>query len=225
MVLFSHPKSSDLVFGGLYSGLKTSLLSHSRSLRLQTLRLLTSPLVQAAEGAAEVLSRALQAEEVSIDVQGARERVLRINRLPIVVKDGDELGAEICALWLIGKLNSIKTSLTVTHLKVAQLKVNLRPLWSAAASALSMLAGRFGDLVWDLLFRELQAASAATKDAALAPAWVQEGSEEAGDDVWEDERTWRDPSAHKMRTVLARWLDHTSAEHAIIQVCFYSNRL
>ncbi|EIW53914.1 uncharacterized protein TRAVEDRAFT_132229 [Trametes versicolor FP-101664 SS1] len=200
MVLFSHPKSSDLVFGGLYSGLKTSLLSHSRSLRLQTLRLLTSPLVQAAEGAAEVLSRALQAEEVSIDVQGARERVLRINRLPIVVKDGDELGAEICVLWLI-----------------AQLTVNLRPLWSAAASALSMLAGRFGDLVWDLLFRELQAASAATKDAALAPAWVQEGSEEAGDDVWEDERTWRDPSAHNMRTVLARWLDHTSAEHAIIQ--------
>lgn len=104
--LCSHPKSSDLVLGSLYSELKISLLSDSRSLRLQTLRLLTSPLVQAAEGAAEVLSKALQAEEVSIDVQGARERVLRINRLPIVVKDGDELGAEICALWLIGQFDS-----------------------------------------------------------------------------------------------------------------------
>ena len=52
-----------------------------------------------------MLKKALQAEEVSIDVQGVRERVLRINRLPVVVKDGDELGAEICARWLIGQFS------------------------------------------------------------------------------------------------------------------------
>ncbi|KAI0364814.1 hypothetical protein BV20DRAFT_955431 [Pilatotrama ljubarskyi] len=198
--MYSRTKAPELSLDSLYPSLKTSLLSHSRSLRLQTLRLLTSPLVQAPEGASEVLKKALQAEEVSIDVQGVRERVLRINRLPIVVKDGDELAAEICARWLI-----------------AQLKVNLRPLWAPAASALSALSTRFGDLVWDLLFRELQDASVATKDAASEPGWVKEGVKEAGDDVWEDERSWRDPSAHKVRSVLAKWLDHSAAENAIIE--------
>ncbi|KAI0832589.1 hypothetical protein BC628DRAFT_1347439 [Trametes gibbosa] len=200
LVRSSPSKSSDVSFETLYLTLKASLLSHSRLLRLQTLHLLTSAVVKVPEGPRVVLEKALQAEEVSVDVQGVRERVLRINRLPLTVQDGDELGAEICARWLI-----------------AQLKVNLKPVWSPAASALSALSGRFGDLVWGLLFRELQDASAATKDAAVAPAWVKEGSEQAGDDVWEDERTWRDPSAHKLRTVLARWLDHTAAEHRIIR--------
>ncbi|KAI0359462.1 hypothetical protein OH77DRAFT_1472682 [Trametes cingulata] len=200
LVRASRTKAPELSLDSLYPTLKTSLLSHSRSLRLQTLRLLTSPLVQTPEETSEVLKKALQAEEVSIDVQGVRERVLRINRLPIVVKDGDKLGAEISARWLI-----------------AQLKVNLRPLWAPAATALSALSSRFGDLVWDLLFRELQDASSTTKDAASEPGWAKEGAKEAGDDVWEDERSWRDPSAHKVRAVLARWLDHSAAENAIIE--------
>ena len=86
--------------------LKPSLLSHSRSLRLNALRLLTSPLVDVHEGTAEFLKKALQAEEVPIDVQGVRERVLRIGRLPLVVKDGDGIAAEICARWLIGTPDS-----------------------------------------------------------------------------------------------------------------------
>ncbi|KAI9063947.1 hypothetical protein FKP32DRAFT_1603293 [Trametes sanguinea] len=198
LVRASRAKSPEIPLNTLYSPLKTSLLSHSRSLRLQTLRLLTSPLVDAPEGSAEVLRKALQAEEVSIDVQGVRERVLRINRLPVAVKDGDQQGAEICARWLI-----------------AQLKVNLRPLWAPAASALSALSSRFGDLVWELLFQELQDVATGAKGAHSDPGWVKEGIEEATDDVWEDERSWRDPSAHKMRVVLATWLDHLAAERAI----------
>jgi len=41
-------------------------------------------------------------EEVSLDVQGVRERVLRIGRVGQVVRDGDERGADICARWLVG---------------------------------------------------------------------------------------------------------------------------
>ena len=48
------------------------------------------------------MKKTLQAEEISIDVQGVRERVFRIGRLPIVVKDGDDVAAEVCARWLIG---------------------------------------------------------------------------------------------------------------------------
>ena len=88
--------------GVLYEHLKPSLLSRSRSLRLQTLRLLNSSLVDVPTSTADLLKKTLQAEEVSIDVQGVQERVLRIGRLPVVVKDGDELAADICRRWLIG---------------------------------------------------------------------------------------------------------------------------
>jgi U3 small nucleolar RNA-associated protein 20 len=50
----------------------------------------------------EVVTRCLQGEEVPMDVQGVRERALCVAKLPLVVKDGDEISAELCASWLIG---------------------------------------------------------------------------------------------------------------------------
>jgi hypothetical protein len=46
-------------------------------------------------------------------------------------------------------------SITIFPDKTAQLKVNLRPLWSPAAAALSSLSQRFGVVVWKLLFDEV----------------------------------------------------------------------
>ena len=76
-------------------------------MRLNTLRLLDSKKLidkdhqnSAANGVAEVLKRCLQGEGVSLDLQGVRERVLRIGKVVPVV--GDVRGAEVCARWLIG---------------------------------------------------------------------------------------------------------------------------
>ena len=52
-----------------------------------------------------MLKRCLQGEEVSLDVQGVRERVLRIGRVGVVVKDDDGesgAGSDICVRWLVG---------------------------------------------------------------------------------------------------------------------------
>lgn len=94
-------------FNIVYPSLSCSLLSHSRSLRLNTLRLLDSKkLVDKnhqnpdANGVVEVLKSCLQGEGISLDLQGVRERVLRIGKVVPVV--GDERGAEVCARWLIG---------------------------------------------------------------------------------------------------------------------------
>ena len=76
---------------------------------MHTLRLLTT-IAETDEGTTELLKKALQAEEVSIDVQGVRERVLRIGRLPLVVKDGDEAAADICARWLLGMCTRVVVS-------------------------------------------------------------------------------------------------------------------
>lgn len=49
----------------------------------------------------EILKRCLQGEEVPLDVQGVRERVLRIGRVCQIVRDADDVSADICARWLI----------------------------------------------------------------------------------------------------------------------------
>ncbi|TFK26306.1 U3 snoRNP protein Utp20 [Coprinopsis marcescibilis] len=193
-----------LPFNTAYTNLQPSILSHSRLVRLNALRFLNSKLVAVPEGAGEVLKRCLQGEEATVDIQGVRERVLRIGRVGQVV--GDSQGADLCARWLI-----------------AQLKVSLRPLWSPAAAAISSLSQRFGDLVWQLVFSELQAASAPATSPTIkagVPEYGQAALEDvAGDSVrFEEERSWRDPSAHKLRDVVARWEDPAHGQKEYVRV-------
>ena len=51
----------------------------------------------------DVLRRCQKGEESTLDVNGVRERIVNINAIPQVVKDGDVVGADICARWLIGE--------------------------------------------------------------------------------------------------------------------------
>lgn len=164
-----------------------------------------------------MLKRCLQGEEVPLDIQGVRERVLRIGRVGQVV--GDEKGADLCARWLI-----------------AQLKVNLRPLWSPSASALASLSKRFGDLVWRLLFEELKkvtlrdslsedvesSQSSGTMIDETQEARVEKDQEDNGDaDPSEEERTWRDPSAHKIRSAVLVWDDPEGERKRLAKVIIH----
>lgn len=147
---------------------------------------------------------------MTLDVQGVRERVLRIGRVGQVV--GDEKGADLCARWLI-----------------AQLKVNLRPLWSPAASALASLSQRFGDLVWKLLFEEVKKvtlgefeffsrpATPITAPSTPLPQIGRERSNSEDFDPWEEERSWRDPSAHNLRSIVLAWTETEIGQR--LQVC------
>ncbi|CCM06042.1 uncharacterized protein FIBRA_08288 [Fibroporia radiculosa] len=201
LIRASEPTAYRVPFDSLYTSLQNSLLSYSQGQRLGALSLLGSPLISSSDSNLEIVKRCLQAEEVPLDAQNSRERTLKITRLPVVVKDGDEVSAEICCRWLI-----------------AQLKVNLRPLWSAAAGALSILSERFGDLVWHLMFEQLRNASGDTVDVR-SPPWMND-SDDNEDDTWEEERSWRDPSAHKLRSVTRKWHDGKITKRAIIKVEF-----
>ncbi|KAJ3508085.1 hypothetical protein NLJ89_g5945 [Agrocybe chaxingu] len=198
--LGASPSTKHVPVAQIYPHLRPTLISHSRVRRLAALRLLDSRLINPAHDQIEVLKRCLQGEEVSLDIQGVRERVLRIGRVGQVV--GDEKGADLCARWLI-----------------AQLKVNLRPLWSPAAAALASLGQRYGDLVWRLLFDEVKKIEEGAYIAEcheLSPSPSQERGQEGSDldghhgdvdDPWEEERSWRDPSAHKIRCIVNVWDD------------------
>ncbi|KAF8131840.1 armadillo-type protein [Boletus edulis] len=194
------PSTSDVLsFSELYLHLRTCIISHSRSLRLSALKILSSKLVKSTPGEHDVLKRCLQGEEVSLDAQGVRERVLRIGRIGQVIKDDEPMATDLCIRWLI-----------------SQLKVNLRPLWSPAAEALSSLAKRFGDTVWECLFDELQTVTIADKTSGL-PEWLNENiGQDVNDDLREEERTWRDGAAHRMRTVISSWLDQDHDRKAIV---------
>lgn len=101
MINATQGSPEQIPFDALHEHLRASLLSHSRVLRLSALSLFNSHIVSSGVSA-EVLKKCLQAEEVSVDVQGVRERVMRIGRMNHILKDGDETGAEIAVRWLIG---------------------------------------------------------------------------------------------------------------------------
>jgi U3 small nucleolar RNA-associated protein 20 len=203
----SSPTDEVATLGDLYLALRDSLLSHSRPLRLNALRLLACKLVKSSVGEQEVVKRCLQGEEVSLDIQGVRERLLRIGRVSQVVRDGDEISADLCARWLVGT-PCVPADLrfpVADCVYLAQLKVNLRPLWSSAIEALASLSQRFGNVVWSLVFTELQTSSV---NQDIDPSRTESG--QAEDDIErdhrEEERSWRDPSAHKLRSAVVKWL-------------------
>lgn len=187
-LLETCPSSSQsLQITQLYSHLQSRFLSPSRLLRSNVLGLLTSKMIKSSPAEHEALKRCLQGDEVSLDMHGVRERVLRIGRLYQVVRDDDSLSADICVRWL-----------------VSQLKVNLRPIWSPAAQALSSLAQKFGDVVWNIIFSELQQPQGANR----IPDWLAATKDDQNDmDPWEEERSWRDPTAHRVRGAAVSWLD------------------
>ncbi|KAF8641440.1 hypothetical protein AX16_009953 [Volvariella volvacea WC 439] len=201
-----------LRFDSLYEDLKPALVSHNQALRLNCLRLLSLSAHSGSEfngdsasddAVRDVIRKCLQGEEVALDVQGVRERVLRISRLPQGIPEKNSVAAEIGIRWLLG-----------------QLKVNLRPVWAPTASAIAEIGQRFGDSVWELVFHDVRTFEEGfeegeyQKNEASSVDSEQEGQSTI--DPWENERSWRDPGAHKIRSTLSVWLEdglgHSKAE-------------
>ncbi|KAF7316852.1 DRIM domain-containing protein [Mycena chlorophos] len=181
----------------MYAALAPAVLSYSRPLRLAALRLLAST---RPSDDRDVVKRCLAGEEVPLEVSGVRERVLRIGRVEAAVKDKQkegDIGPDLCARWLI-----------------AQLKVNLRPLWSPAAGALAQMGQRFGDVVWALMFAELRSVHADPPPIPDGSLGDVDDTPVDEDDPREEERSWRDPSAHALREVVWQWLN--PGHHVIV---------
>jgi U3 small nucleolar RNA-associated protein 20 len=153
-------------------------------------------------------------------MQGVRERVLRIGRAGQAVKDGEEVGVDVCARWLIGTFFVLPhyPNTYLVRYDIAQLKVNLRPLWSPATEAISTLSQRFPEVVWAYLFEDLKKASL-REEGNKAPGWAtQEDQAEDEDDPHEEERTWRDGAAHKVRAAVHFWTPEGRTRARVVQV-------
>lgn len=190
-------------FEDMYHHLASAVSSHSRHSRLNALCLLSSPLVHMHPTRELVLSRLLQAEEVPIDVQNSRERVLRVTQLERVIPADDAVVSELAVRWL-----------------VAQLKVGLRPVWLPTAHALEKLSERCGEVVWRVMFGELKAVIALSSVDSV-PDWAKDiGNSTGNAEEWrESERSWRDPSAHKIYNTLTKWCVDGTFRMLLIRVC------
>jgi U3 small nucleolar RNA-associated protein 20 len=179
------------------------MLSHSRRSRLNALYLLSSPLVNTGPSQELVLSRLLQAEEVPIDAQSSRERVLRVTQLERVIPGDDAVISDLAVRWL-----------------VSQLKVGLRPVWLPTVHALEKLSERCGETVWRVVFGELKAVVGSSNPESV-PDWMKDINDAADDvdEVRESERSWRDPSAHKIRSALAKWCANDAFQTQLVRVC------
>ncbi len=178
------------------------MLSHSRRFRLSALHLLSSSLVRKTSSLEHVLSKLLQAEEVPIDALNSRERVLRLTQIEHTLTPDDSLVSELAVRWV-----------------VAQLKVGLRPAWLPAARVLEKLSERSGEAVWRIMFEELKMV-VGSASADVEPTWMKDTKDEdCLDKVRESERSWRDPSAHKVRSALAKWGTGDTFRVRLIRVC------
>ena len=68
-------------------------------LPLSALQIFSSRLVSSSVGEQDVLRRCLQGEEVSLVMSDVRDRVLRIGRVGVAVRDGEHGAADLCGRW------------------------------------------------------------------------------------------------------------------------------
>lgn len=184
----SPSQAQNVSFEEIFRYLTSPVLSHSRRSRLSALHLLSSSFVHKTSSQELVLSKLLQAEEVHINAPSSRERVLRLTQFEHTITPDDALVSELVVRWMI-----------------AQFKVGLRPIWLPAARVLEKMSEQSGEVVWRIMFGELKEV-VSTSSADGIPEWMKDARDEDDlDEVRESERSWRDPSAHKVRSVLAKW--------------------
>jgi len=124
----------------------------------------------------------------------------------------------LSAGWFVSIINLHLLHLRTVHSLVAQLKVNLRPLWTPTMKALSELSTRCDPVVWSAVFEDLRRLSE-DRSLELSPEWANESFSDDGDDIQEEERTWQDPSAHKMRVAVSSWTSDRVPRWRIVKVC------
>lgn len=90
--------------------------------------------------------------------------------------------------------------------------------------ALSELSNRCDVVVWSPILEDLRRLSW-DYHFELSPGWSKESLSEDEDVIQEEERTWQDPSAHKMRVAVSSWTSDQVSRRKIVKVYHSSSGL
>lgn len=84
--------------------------------------------------------------------------------------------------------------------------------------ALSELSNRCDPVVWSHILEDLRRLSEG-RSLENSPEWTKQPLFEDGDLIQEEERTWQDPSAHKMRVAVSSWTSDEFPRRKVVKVC------
>jgi len=177
-------------------------MSHVCALRRRALQFLASKAVEKDSPQNSAVTACLQAETVGITSERTPERVLKTSKLGALTPVGQSAGStEICTRWLISKYAGYTSKGRRLTGLLAQLKVNLMPLWKAASGALAVLFERCGEDIWPIFKAELDELFGERWLNGDSPAWT---SHVANYDrsYQEDEKTWRNPGLNETLSAL-----------------------
>lgn len=117
---------------------------------------------------------------------------------------------------------------------ISQLKVNFRPLYAETIGALAGMADSSGEVLWKVLWKELQRTTSADVSHApdldwVQPTWATSHSqpETQQDNMDEEDVEFRCPNANKGRRALSNaWeasQDHTvlDRKEIVVSLCIY----
>ncbi|GAA6011855.1 hypothetical protein JCM11491_000772 [Sporobolomyces phaffii] len=165
---------SDAAKTAIYDAILPNLLSEDALLRLSSLEI-AATLFPPTETpvAADLVAKCIEAEQMPLSVQGAREKSMKLRKLGLVANG--QLGRD-------GEDEKPALDIVVRYL-TAMLKVNFKPLWPEATGALALLSGRFADTVWTVTHRQLLAASTRGSDLFVArkPEWAESAGSSSTD--------------------------------------------
>ncbi|KZO93884.1 hypothetical protein CALVIDRAFT_600365 [Calocera viscosa TUFC12733] len=157
------------------AALHSSILSQSSPMRVATLRILCSGSVDSTPDDIATFKHCLVAEEVPLSMEKVRERILNAERV---------------------------TGLAGIDWLIAQLKINLRPLWQPACQAIAKIIQQHPEEAWSRVYQQLEAASLRPDELVEPePRWPVFAVDDTSEG--EEERTFRDPTLAKMDRLIA----------------------
>ncbi|KAM0793473.1 hypothetical protein ACM66B_000915 [Microbotryomycetes sp. NB124-2] len=148
----------------LIEAIHRNLLSEDSLLRLSSLRIV-SAFFPAEHNSieADLISKCIDVEQMALTVMGAREKSMKIRKIGIVaharLDNVDEPGPIL--------------DIVIRYL-TAMLKLNFKPVWPEAIQALSLLAEKYAEQVWQITSKQLLSAATRSDDLYVSqkPAWA-----------------------------------------------------
>lgn len=193
------------------------MLSHINSLRLNALRLLASDAVKRDALQHTAIEACLGAEEVELSSTLAPERVLKTTKIGSLSLGDSAAAKQLCIIWLDGVHSALRPWVIWLTMYVAQMKVNVMPLWKAASQALVALVNQCGEEVWPIVGAELKGLFEQEGIDDPQPSWMDDSGGQ-GRIIHEDEKTWRNPGLHETLIAL-RDASSNDANRLLVEVC------
>ncbi|KAK4055206.1 U3 snoRNP protein [Microbotryomycetes sp. JL201] len=191
LAIFSPTSAQDEESASLIHSIHRNLLSEDSLLRLSSLRLVAAFFpANDKRIEADLISKCIEVEHLALTVMGAREKSMKIRKIGIIAH---------------AQLDNVEDTRPILDIVIryltAMLKLNFKPVWPEAIQALSLLAEKYAEQVWQITSTQLLSAATRSDDLYVSqkPTWARRTALTASEPVFE-EKELRDFHVEDPRT-------------------------